>query len=339
MAEEKNEFKYDPESEENTKVLRLPFALCKSHGIPIKDWWTPRDAWEALRNNGFVSNPSKEMEEYFRKIKRENQKASAKEWRKREKAKKKQLADVRFAPDKDYEHKEGKIAGVKQKKPMNFKQADNGNCNPYFSRSGGIGFRHNCQTCVAVYMARRKGYDVYALPNLNNKNIYELSYDTSLAYLDKNGKHPNSVNIRGKAINQLQKELKEDGLYTLEFSYVGRRSGHIITVEKLKDGSIQFYDPQTNNIYKDLKAYGRIEHLRYMDITDCTMDEKFCNGIMKSTQMRLKEDKAENDRIKNDEINKNKKFAKFNKKQENNNFMLENARELEIRRNYPTAKK
>ncbi len=45
MADE--EFKYDPEAGEDNKKLRLPFALCKAKGIEIKDWWTPRDAWNA----------------------------------------------------------------------------------------------------------------------------------------------------------------------------------------------------------------------------------------------------------------------------------------------------
>ena len=51
MADEE-EFKYDPEAGERVKKLRLPFALCKKYGITIQDWWTPRDAWNALRRGG-----------------------------------------------------------------------------------------------------------------------------------------------------------------------------------------------------------------------------------------------------------------------------------------------
>ena len=50
MADEEK-FKNDPEAGQDTKKLRLPFALCKSKGIEIQDWWTPRDAWNALKND------------------------------------------------------------------------------------------------------------------------------------------------------------------------------------------------------------------------------------------------------------------------------------------------
>jgi len=57
MAEEK--FEYDPENDnKRAKFLRLPFALCRANGIEIKDWWRPRDAWNALKNNGIVDEPS-----------------------------------------------------------------------------------------------------------------------------------------------------------------------------------------------------------------------------------------------------------------------------------------
>lgn len=48
-----DDFKNDPEGGGN-KALRLPFALCKAKGIKIQDWWTPRDAWNALKSGGYV---------------------------------------------------------------------------------------------------------------------------------------------------------------------------------------------------------------------------------------------------------------------------------------------
>lgn len=68
MADE--EFKYDPEAGEDNKKLRLPFALCKAKGIEIKDWWTPRDAWNALRNRGEVQDVSEEYADFYRKLKK-----------------------------------------------------------------------------------------------------------------------------------------------------------------------------------------------------------------------------------------------------------------------------
>ena len=77
MAEE--EFKYDAEAEENTRKYRLPFALCKAQGIAIQDWWTPRDAWEALKRGGRVDDVSEEYAAYYRELKRESNLANQKE--------------------------------------------------------------------------------------------------------------------------------------------------------------------------------------------------------------------------------------------------------------------
>lgn len=69
-----DDFKYDPEAEDNAKKYRLPFALCKAKGIEIKDWWTPTDAWAALRNGGYVADVSEEYEKYYRELKKKETK-------------------------------------------------------------------------------------------------------------------------------------------------------------------------------------------------------------------------------------------------------------------------
>ena len=115
----------------------------------------------------------------------------------RNKAKKQQKKDPEHNPDPNYKHVKGAVAGVKRGKPMTFKEADSGHCNPFYkqawndyTQTGYIGYRTNCQTCVAAFIARRQGYDVRALPNLDNESIYRLSLDPMLAYVDKNGNHP-----------------------------------------------------------------------------------------------------------------------------------------------------
>ena len=57
----KKGFEYDPEEENKQRgVYRLPFALCKQAGITPEKWWTPHDAWEALKNGGYVESVSEE---------------------------------------------------------------------------------------------------------------------------------------------------------------------------------------------------------------------------------------------------------------------------------------
>jgi hypothetical protein len=272
-----DDFKHDPEAQDNTKKYRLPFALCKAHGIATQDWWTPRDAWKALENGGVVDDVSEEYEEYFKKLKKEKNK----QYQERAKRKRKQLKDSEHNPDKGYVHQKGSIAGAKKGAPMDFKSADSGNVNPYYNYNQ-IGYSHNCQTCVAVYVARRQGYDVRALPNLNNKNIYRLSYNTALAYIDANGMHPKRDSILG--VKDLDRKVKSNRIYSVEFNWKGRRSGHIITVERGEDGNVRLYDPQTNSIIKgdEMRKYlSRTRNVEIMDLTDCTLDEAFCDKIMK----------------------------------------------------------
>lgn len=284
MAEE---FRYDPEGEERAKHTRLPFALCKERGIQIQDWWTPRDAWQALKSGGHVKDVSEEYRKYYLELKKKRKKELAKIYKNRSKAKQKQMNDPDHSPTKGYTHQDGAIDGSTKGVPMTFEQADSGNCNPHFRDYSKIGYRHNCQTCVAVYVARRQGYDVSALPNLNNKNIYELSHDTALAYRTDKGRHPvHIVKQRGQSnYDFLQNTVKEGGIYSLEFNWSGMTSGHIIVVEKESSGNIRLYDPQTNEVIDERKKVSsylaRTNNQRVMDLTNVKMDEDFCDSIMK----------------------------------------------------------
>ena len=173
---------------------------------------------------------------------------------------------------------------------MDFKQADSGNVNPYYGK--GIGYSHNCQTCVATYFARRQGYDVRALPNLNNADIFHLSYDTSLAYVDSAGNHPKRTK-KAKGMRSdmfLERIIKPGEIYSVEFQHKGKRSGHIITAERDAGGSVRLYDPQTNQIVnnKDINRYfSRAKDIEVMNLTNCHIDEKFADGIMKSSKTEV----------------------------------------------------
>lgn len=279
-----NDFQYDPEAEDNSKKYRLPFALCKANGIQTEDWWTPKDAWEALKHGGIVDDVSEEYKEYYRQLKKETSKKS----NERTKLKKNQLKDPAHNPENIENHVDGTIAGVKCGEPMTFEQADGGRVNPFFEdgcQGKLIGYRHNCQTCVAVYVARRKGYDVRALPNLNNKNIYSLSHNTTLAFVNQNGEHPTekSKGHYQKTLDFLNTEVSEDRVYSLCFQWKGRRDGHIVVAERM-GGKVVVYDPQTNKQYKDneiTQLLSRTNNLRLADLTDYNLDEKFCDSIMK----------------------------------------------------------
>ena len=282
-----DDFKNDPEAGGSVKY-RLPFALCKQKGIPIQDWWTPRDAWEALKNSGYVEDVDEEYAKRMKEEKRENDKKWRKEhpeqvkkWAERAKTKKAQLKDPEHNPDKSYVHQDGKIAGAAKGKPMTHEQADSGNVNPYFGTEQ-IGYRTNCQTCVATYVARRQGYNVKALPNLNNKSISDLSHNVALAYVDKNGEHPGKESVTYDNMWM----VGEGKLYALRWTWKNRNCGHIVM--QMNDGQGAYlYDPQTNTKYTG-KAADRFlrdgRRFERMDLTDCTLDEQFCDRIMKGVK-------------------------------------------------------
>lgn len=285
MADKK--FTYDPEGEDEsgTAKFRLPFGLCKAHGIKIQDWWSPKDAWEALRNGGYVKDVSEEYKKHYKELKAKKAKARTQKKKDRRKAIAQQEALAEHTPDKNYIHKPGAIAGAKRGQKMTFKEADSGNCNPYYDK-GFIGYKTNCQTCVAVYVARRQGYDVRALPNLNNQDIKDLSYQTNLAYLDSTGNPPQfKYKPRYTETNSwLSKQMKDGEIFAVRGTWKGRNCGHIIVAEKI-NGIMRYYDPQTNKIYKakdaQMQIFGGMKDIRAFDVTNVTLNEKFCDKIMK----------------------------------------------------------
>lgn len=59
------------ETHENANKYRLPFALCEQKGIAIQKGWTPRDAWEALKNAGHIGEVEKEYKEFYDNLKKD----------------------------------------------------------------------------------------------------------------------------------------------------------------------------------------------------------------------------------------------------------------------------
>ncbi len=187
-------------------------------------------------------------------------------------------------PDIYYNYKKGYIAGAGKGNSMSFAQADNGACNPHYNKVEG--YDTNCQTCVAVYIARRLGYNVRALPDFNNKDIRYLSYNTNVAYLDLDGWHPESdFETTNKQHEFLDKTLKNGEIYSVAFRWKDSKDGHIVVAEKDSQGKLFVYDPQNNKTYRGngikeffKKTQGEME---YTNLTKVSMDEKFCDKVMK----------------------------------------------------------
>lgn len=208
--------------------------------------------------------------------------------------------EERFARNFNQTKIEQKI-GIKRGEEMTFEEANELRGNINFGKGNEYGV--NCQSCVVANELRRRGYDVTALPNLEKKgNIpHELSYRTNWAWIDpKTMVMPvkktaggiydvtRTGALKSKSIKELTKELvelvKEPGRYHIDFSWKGRNSGHIITLEKSLDGKIVIYDPQTGKI----KKWGELSKeisLKYgvnvLRVDNLLVNTDIINGIVK----------------------------------------------------------
>ena len=177
----------------------------------------------------------------------------------------------------DNEDEIEKSFGMHKTAAMNHDDANELKGNPNYTLGGG--YRINCQSCVVAYEMRRRGYDVEANQNTKRKgNIpYELSYATEKAWLDDNGNIPkkqraggrylDGYKIKNKTLKVMLSEFENltstPGRYHIDFGWKGSRSGHIITMERFKDGTMRVYDPQCGKVISDFKTYAKRISLVY----------------------------------------------------------------------------
>lgn len=191
--------------------------------------------------------------------------------------------------------------GVKKGKEMTFEEANELRGNINYGKASE--YSVNCQSCVVANELRRRGYNVTALPNLQKTgNIpYELSMRTNWAWIDpKTMVMPKkqtaggiyditrSGALKSKSIKELTKELvelvKEPGRYHIDFTWKGKNSGHIITLEKLHNGKIIIYDPQTGKM-KNWRELSKEISLRYgvnvLRVDNLLVNTDIIDGIVK----------------------------------------------------------
>lgn len=153
-----------------------------------------------------------------------------------------------------------KALGIKQGEPMTVEEANELRGNPHYSES--VGYRVNCQSAVVANEMRRRGFDVEALPNIKGSLSEKLSENTAAAWVDAAGETPRKSRAGGwyfkpgsvkefhKTPRQMMTEFEdltsEPGRYHIDWKWKGRTNdGHIITFERLADGSGFYYDPQS----------------------------------------------------------------------------------------------
>lgn len=169
------------------------------------------------------------------------------------------------------------IAGVLRGSPMTHEQADTGKVNPHYGEKSSYGI--NCQSCVATYEARLRGYDVEVVPNdAAHPGCDQLSKDTTLIWKNKDGTQAgfffgsNVWTYKGSwtgevpTAKRFEKKLLEilddNGRYTLQFKWKGFNAAHIVSLQKDVD-QLVIYDPQSNKLLRGSKVSEYFERLQY----------------------------------------------------------------------------
>lgn len=183
-------------------------------------------------------------------------------------------ADMRYKP------KEGYIAGVKKGKPMTHAEANGKRVNPFYdSEYRDSGYSANCAMCVAAYEARRRGYDVRALPYQGKELEIALAADISFAYVG--GKLQSPKGKGGKDF--LEKTVKDNERYAFSFERFGSKNRHVIVAFR-ENGRLTVYDPQNSKIFngEQIRRYlaDKIEQ-RLLRIDNLEFNPEVINFIVK----------------------------------------------------------
>lgn len=187
------------------------------------------------------------------------------------------------------------INGIARKNLMTFSQADKGSSNPNFGYDNG--YADNCATCVAVFEARLRGFNVKAKPRLNikgNKVDFIARNDVDIWKIPGKDKYPvfEQCNVGNNLLvakfndiiqNNERYEIKHeiDKKIVDNITYI---QNHVIIIGKDNNGKLFIHDPQTAEIYFDtdecndyLSLWGCKE---YMRIDNLDFNANIVNEVM-----------------------------------------------------------
>lgn len=126
---------------------------------------------------------------------------------------------------------------------MSMAQASAGT-NPHYNPSFDA-YSSNCQRCVLTYEARRRGYDVTALPTYKGDLLpYGGDYLKGLS-------NPKTVNV-GVSARKVTNQMKSYGDGARSIIHVSNSKGGHVFIAENKGGKIYYIDPQLNGRYTRL---------------------------------------------------------------------------------------
>lgn len=144
--------------------------------------------------------------------------------------------------------------GVRVGNPMTFKEANELRANPNYE-TGALEYATNCQSCVIANELRRRGLDVEARPRVRglDDEQFKIAQDETRAWETVFGGRAKAV-YSGAIIGEespqeaLSAITRDTGRYFVTLWWAKGSGGHIFTAERLKDGVLRLYDPQTGSV-------------------------------------------------------------------------------------------
>ncbi len=167
-----------------------------------------------------------------------------------------------FTEKQKKNHEEvSKAIGVEQGERMSFIDADSGKANPKYSLfSAVIGEENeynNCTMTVVTHELRMRGWDVTALQMDSNKKILHdmMGGSTNKIWINPKTKQPPTPKVVSaktyeKTMKRFEEETASVGRYHFSFKWEDG-GGHIMCVDRLPNGELRFYDPQSNILNVD----------------------------------------------------------------------------------------
>lgn len=206
--------------------------------------------------------------------------------------KKADLIDLRV----NYVNEElNEINGKQRGNVKSFAEADKSNSNPDFSYF--VGYNDNCATCVAVFEARLRGFDVKAKPRIKEKgNVVDFvaKNDVDIWKIKGKDKYPSfkKCNTENESLfTMFEDSIKKNERYELKYETDRRNingveyvNSHVLVIGKDNNNVMFIYDPQTAELQVDkdecneyLNLYGCTE---YMRIDNLDFNTDIINGVM-----------------------------------------------------------
>ena len=157
----------------------------------------------------------------------------------------------------------GKQIGVQKGRRMTHEQADTKRVNPHYQPKYKQGKKNpkydeqysiNCQTCAPVYELRRMGFNIEA-KGYKGADFKYLAQNFKEAWKRQDGSLLGNVRTAKKA-TEIWTDIgnEKDGVFQIQCTWKGGRSGHTFNLVK-ENGKMFFYDPQTNEVFKDLAEF------------------------------------------------------------------------------------